>query len=101
MQEAKYNLDSQARKCGRLSTEDRQIHEFKYWHDRLVILKQTFDEQEPSTLHQWWYDRRGRIQWYTFWVAALVLSLTVLFGFMQVIEGALQINKAYHTSNPV
>ncbi|KAN0098334.1 hypothetical protein V8E51_013997 [Hyaloscypha variabilis] len=91
-----YNLDSEARRCGHPDTEDRQIHKFMYWHDRLVILKQTFDEAEPSTLYQWWHDRRRRVQWYTFWVAALVLSLTIIFGLVQCIEGGLQAWKAFN-----
>ena len=98
LQKSQHNLDSQAIKCGHLSTEDRQIHKFLFWHDRLVILKQRFDEEEPSTLYQWWYDRRKRVQWYTFWVAALVLGLTVLFGFIQCVEGGLQVYKAYYPS---
>lgn len=33
---------------------------------------------------------------YTFWVAILVLVLTLLFRILQSIEGAFQIYKAYH-----
>jgi hypothetical protein len=68
---------------------------FDYWHDRLVILKQVFDEAEPSNIRQWWNDRRKRVQWYTFWVAALVLGLTVFFGVIQSVEGALQVYVSY------
>jgi hypothetical protein len=90
------NLDSKAVKCGRLKAKDRQIENFGYWHDRLVILKQFFDEAEPSTLSQWWCDRRKKVQWYTFWVAALVLALTIFFGLIQCVEGALQVYKAFY-----
>ena len=31
----------------------------------------------------WWYDDRKKVQWYTFWVAFLVLVLTVFFGIIQ------------------
>jgi hypothetical protein len=89
-------LDSCAIKCGRLRAEERHIDKFKFWRDRLIILKQLFDENEPSTLSQWWCDRRKRVQWYTFWVAALVLALTVFFGLVQSVEGALQVYKAYN-----
>ncbi|KAG4431413.1 hypothetical protein IFR05_013105 [Cadophora sp. M221] len=92
------NLDSKVMKCGRLRAEDRHIENFQFWHDRLIILKQVFDEAEPGTISQWWYDRRKRVQWYTFWVAAVVLALTVFFGLVQSIEGALQVYKAYHPS---
>jgi len=92
-------LDTRAIKCGRLKTEDRQIGKFRFWHDRLVVLKQFYDEAEPSTLPQWWCDRRKRVQWYTFWVALLVLVLTVFFGVVQCVEGGLQVYKAYHPSS--
>lgn len=76
--------------------EDRQIENFVFWHDRLVILKGFFDEAEPSTLSEWWYDRRKKVQWYTFWVAAVVLILTVFFGLVQSVEGGMQVWKAFN-----
>ena len=76
--------------------KDRNIRNFKYWHDRLIILKEVFDDAEPRTIRQWWYDRRKRVQWYTFWVAALVLVLTVFFGLVQSIEGGIQAYAALH-----
>jgi hypothetical protein len=85
------NLDCHAVKCDRLRAIDRHIDNFAFWRDRLVVLKQVFDEAEPSTLSQWWCDRRSEVQWYTFWVAILVLVFTLVFGLIQCIEGALQI----------
>ena len=92
----KLGLDTTAAKCGQLSSEDRQIKRFKYWHNRFVILKQVFDDTEPSTVKQRWRDRRRRLQWYTFWVAAMELALTVLFGLVQCVEGGLQVWKTYY-----
>jgi hypothetical protein len=89
-------IDPRLIKCGHLRADDRQIENFTFWHDRLVILKQVFDEARPSTLSQWWFDRRNGVQWYTFWVAILVLILTIFFGFAQCVEGALQVYKAFH-----
>ena len=83
--------------CGQLRAADRQIERFEFWHDRIVILKQQFDESRPLTLSQWWHDRRNGAQWYTFWVAVLVLVLTTFFGLIQSIEGAMQVYKAYHS----
>ncbi|KAH9889671.1 hypothetical protein F4778DRAFT_773285 [Xylariomycetidae sp. FL2044] len=74
----------------------RQIESFRYWHDRLIVLKQVYDESRPKTLSQFWRDRRNGVQWYTFWVAVVVLALTVFFGLVQSIEGALQVYKAFH-----
>lgn len=89
-------LDRRLTKCGTLDAKSRQIEQFKFWRDRLVILKQAFDDATPRTLSQWWHDRRNGVQWYTFWVAVLVLVLTIVFGLTQCIEGGLQVYKAYH-----
>lgn len=88
-------LDSRAIQCGRLSSDRRQIENFRVWRDRLVTLKLIFDEAQPKKLSQWWNDRRNGVQWYTFWVAVLVLVLTVLFGFIQSVEGALQVYASF------
>jgi hypothetical protein len=83
-------LDENILRCG---SSVRQIGEYNYWHDRLVIIKTEFDESRPSNIKQWWNDRRDGSQWYPLWVA---ISLTVLFGLVQSIEGALQVYKAYN-----
>jgi len=46
-------------------------------------------------LSQWWYDRRNTVQFYTFWVAILVFVMTMLFGVVQGVEGALQVYFTY------
>jgi len=91
-----YRIDKILLKCGPLRLDDRQIEKFHFWHDRLIILKQAFDQSRPATISQWWYDRRNGVQWYTFWVAAVVLFLTIFFGMAQSIEGALQVYKAFY-----
>lgn len=92
-------FDSQLMSCGHLKTDDRQIEKFLHWHDRLVVLKQLFDEATPRTLSQWWYDRRNGVQWYTFWVAILVLALTLIFGLIQCITGIMQVYAAFNYDN--
>lgn len=89
-------IDQQLQKCGYLRVEERQKNNFYFWHDRLIILKQAYDESRPTTISQWWLDRRNSVQWYTFWIAIVVLLLTFFFGLVQSIEGALQVYKAYH-----
>lgn len=93
------NIDKRVRCCGHLRSIDRHSQNFSYWKDRLVLLKEVFDEAEPRSLSQWWFDRRKRVQWYTFWVAIMVLLLTIFFGIVQSIEGALQVYKAYHPAS--
>jgi len=89
-------LDKQLTNCGQLRLSERQIETYAFWHDRLILLKQAFDQSRPATLSHWWHDRRNGVQWYTFWVAVVVLFLTIFFGMVQSIEGALQVYKAYH-----
>lgn len=69
---------------------DIGIKEYRYWHYYPVILKREFS---IDNLKQWWNDRRDVSQWSPLWVA---ISLTVLFGLLQSIEGALQVYKAYN-----
>ncbi|KAH7310192.1 hypothetical protein BKA65DRAFT_414092 [Rhexocercosporidium sp. MPI-PUGE-AT-0058] len=93
-QHTKLRLDVNAMNCGQLKLEDRQIDHFDFWHDRLIVLKQFFDDSSPRTIKQWWFDDRKRVQW--FWVAILLVVLTLFFGFIQCIEGGWQIWKSYH-----
>ncbi|KAK4221171.1 hypothetical protein QBC38DRAFT_492589 [Podospora fimiseda] len=88
-------IDMRITQCGRLKTDDRQIDCFSFWRDRLVMLKQVFDEAQPKKIRQWWYDSRNGVQWYTFWVAVMVLVLTVVFGLIQSVEGALQVYASF------
>jgi hypothetical protein len=91
------SIDKEAISCPLLAAKDRQTRKFEFWHDRLVMLKQAFDEADPKTVRQWWLDRGKPVQWFNFWFAvALVVGLTVLFGTIQSIEGGLQTWKAYH-----
>ncbi|CZR37436.1 uncharacterized protein FPRO_02304 [Fusarium proliferatum ET1] len=89
------DIDRRAIQCGQLKTDHRQTEKFRFWNDRLVVLKQVFDEAQPKSLSQWWHDRRNGVQWYTFWVAVLVLVLTIFFGLVQSIEGALQVYASF------
>ncbi|KAI0107592.1 hypothetical protein GGR51DRAFT_153398 [Nemania sp. FL0031] len=94
----KYALDPLLAECGSLATHERRFENFKYWNNRLVILKQALDEARPQTLSQWWFDRRNGVQWYTFWVAILVFLVTTFFGLVQSIEGGLQVYLSWKTT---
>jgi hypothetical protein len=73
-----------------LELAKRNISCYSFWRERLDILEEEFTESEPRTLSQWWFDRRKRVQWYTFWVAILVLALTIVFGTAQTATGVIQ-----------
>ncbi|KAF1993424.1 hypothetical protein P154DRAFT_625433 [Amniculicola lignicola CBS 123094] len=60
--ENSFCLDKYLLKCGQLRTDNRQFENFRFWHDRLVILKKVFDHSRPKTLSQWWHDRRNGVQ---------------------------------------
>jgi hypothetical protein len=91
-QEDPNDLDPALFSCGSAS---RQIEEYQYWHDRLVILKEEFDSSSPTSIWGLWNDRRTGIQWYALW---LVLILTIFFGLIQSIEGGVQAYAAWHTT---
>jgi len=84
-------LDRHLIKVGTLWAEARDFENFHFWHDRLVILKQVYNEARPKTISQWWHDRRHPTEWYTVWTAVLVIVLTCVFGFAQCILGAMQV----------
>ncbi|KAI0202366.1 hypothetical protein F4808DRAFT_421316 [Astrocystis sublimbata] len=69
----------------------RRIEDYKYWRDRLVNLKEAFDEPGSRSLRQWWHDRRDATQWYTLWIAVF---FTVFFGLAQTVIGILQLYKS-------
>ncbi len=86
-------LDFGVLKCGPVQ---RRIEGYSFWHDRLVVLNEEFNEARPTTFVQWWNDRRDGLQWYAVWVA---IGLTIFFGLVQSIEGAMQVYKAWHPSD--
>ena len=85
-------------KCGSRSSRHRRarLEEYHYWYDRLLILKEEFDEARPTTIAQWWNDRRDGIQWYSLWI---VMLLTLFFGLVQSIEGAIQVYQGMKSSD--
>ncbi|EMD86405.1 hypothetical protein COCC4DRAFT_22623 [Bipolaris maydis ATCC 48331] len=89
-------LDSDLLNIASLRLLDRKAEKFEYWRSELLTLKEIFDEPRPTSMRRLWHDRRNKVQWATFWVAMLILGLTIFFGLVQSIEGALQVEKAYH-----
>ena len=46
-------IDGGVIKCRPLKMKERQIGNFEFWHNRLVMLKQAFDEADPKTVRQY------------------------------------------------
>ncbi|KAI9796346.1 MAG: hypothetical protein M1833_006351 [Piccolia ochrophora] len=88
------HLDPKAGSCTYLRAGERKIDQFKYWRDRLIMIKETYDDHEPRGLVQFWRDDRKTAQWWTFWIAIAVF----FFAVVQCTVGALQVYKAYHPS---
>lgn len=81
---------------GRVARLD--LSNYPFWHRQLEVLQRTYGKKTPSGLTQWWFDRRDRVQWATFWVAFVVFILTVVFGVISSVTGVLQVYAAYHVS---
>ena len=81
-----------------LHLQCRRVGRYTFWRDRLSTIEYSYSQSEPVTIRQWWNDRRKRVQWYTFWVATLVLLLTIIFGLIQSVTGILQVYLAYHSA---
>jgi hypothetical protein len=88
-QQRRIQLDARAATCGHLNSIDRHTGSFKYWKDRIILLKEAFDESEPRSVGHWWRDDRKKVQWWTFWIAAFVLLLTIIFGLIQSVTGVI------------
>jgi hypothetical protein len=99
LQIAKHGLDPNIVRCSAPRAHERRFEEFYFWHDRLVILKQAYDESSPRELTRWWNDRRNPVQWYTFWIAIMVFATTVFFGLVQSVEGGLQVYLSWKAVN--
>ncbi|KAJ4005451.1 hypothetical protein NW752_002284 [Fusarium irregulare] len=85
-----FEIDTRLGSCGTLQAEDRQIKDFKFWRDRLVILKQAYDEATPSSLTQIWHDNRNGVQWYTFWLVILIFIIGTIFSVLHSVQGGFQ-----------
>jgi hypothetical protein len=83
------NIDPNLGSCF-LEEDGRMVRHFTYWRDRLLLLEEALEQHEPENISQWWYDRRRKNQWYTFWVAVMVLLLTLVFGIIQTVTGIMQ-----------
>ena len=56
----------------------RFVQEFCMWRANLLAIEREWDNSSPRSLKQWWKDRRRRREWFPFWVAAIVVILTIV-----------------------
>ena len=73
-----------------LAPATRQVQDYHHWREELLTIWEVFDRSQPSNFLQWWYDRRNIVQWWTFWVAFVVLALTIFFGLISSVASIVQ-----------
>ncbi len=54
------------------------IFEYNVWRDRLLELYENVYLSPPASVAQLWKDRRNPQQFWTFWIALLILALTIV-----------------------
>jgi hypothetical protein len=81
--------------------ERLDLRNYPFWQERLLAIQQVYDEAQPKTIKQWFFDDRNRINWATFWTAITVFILTVVFGVISSVTGAMQVYIAYNPSQAV
>jgi hypothetical protein len=76
----------------------RRLEHFTFWRERLSALKDAVEEATPHSraLLKVLSDRKQGDRWLNSWVALVAIGLTLFFGLVQSIEGAIQVYKAYH-----
>jgi hypothetical protein len=77
------------------SDEMLDLSNYPYWQERLREVQKAYDHARPKTLKQWWFDRRHRFEWATFWTAVVVFILTLIFGLIASITGIIQVYAAF------
>jgi hypothetical protein len=73
------------------------VDDYSFWRDRLVTLHEAYRKAKPTSLKQWWHDRRDSSKWTTFWISVVAILLTLLFGLIQSIAGIIQAIATYHS----
>jgi hypothetical protein len=81
------------------SGEMLDLSNYPYWQERLREVQKAYDDARPKTLKQWWFDRRNRFEWATFWTAVVVFLLTLLFGLIGSVTGIMQVYAAFKALN--
>ena len=73
----------------------RDLALYPTWRERLSLIQEAYDDSRPKRLKQWYWDRRRRNDWATFWIAVVVFCLTVVFGIISSVTGIMQVVIAY------
>ena len=105
LEETKLSLDLlfpfwDSRTVALLAKEEQDFHEygpfevtrtltlldFDHWRDRLLELHEEIFQSPPVSWAQLWRDRRSPQQFWTFWIAIMILGLTILSTVATIIQ---------------
>jgi hypothetical protein len=73
--------------------------DFPILGERLLIIQDYMDRQQPSTVVALWKDRRDLLRFYTFWAVTIVDGLSLLFSLVQIFLSAEQVQLAKDAMN--
>jgi hypothetical protein len=93
-------MDRGLMRCGHFKSGhlSRRVERYQFWRDRLESLREAVEEATPPSkaLLKALRDRKKGDRWLNSWAAIVAIGLTLFFGLVQSIEGAIQVYKAYH-----
>lgn len=81
------------------STKALNLSAFDYWRDRLLELHEEIFQAPPVSWAQLWRDRRNPQQFWTFWVALVILLLTILSTAASIVQAWASV-KALNMTHP-
>lgn len=67
------------------------LNNYPFWQERLGHVQRVYDKTKPKRIKQWYFDRRDRVEWSTFWIAVIVFLLTLFFGIISAVTSILQV----------
>lgn len=94
--ERRNHVDLEARIHSLINSEALlDIRTYPYWQERLRRICMVYEDAQPKNIRQWWFDRRNRFNWATFWAAFVVFCLTLVFGIISSITGIMQVYASF------
>ncbi len=72
----------------------RDLDHYRFWGERLRELQKVYELARPKRVKQWYFDRRNKEAWTTFWIAVIVFFLTLIFGMISSVTGIMQVHFA-------
>lgn len=94
--ERKNHVDLEAAIHSLITSDARlDLRTYPYWQERLREICRVYEEAQPKSLRQWWFDRRNRFNWATLWAAIVVFCLTLVFGMISSVTGIMQVYASF------